>query len=247
MKLNRKAEVRARANEPSYRYHSCRVMGCGKPSRAATQDGLDTFFCRAHADHHSRHGSPYKSSYRSRDLAPHRKTARAWLKDYDADPWVKNALVRVEGLYRSGGPHVEAFRLRGLSPQERAKAAWARLRKAKVDPRRVVEASLAVELTVLTPSRTASQSTSGSSWPNKSTSYLQGRTRNGQRARAARLRCMSILVREAKSFGILVLTSRTPSNYSLNIISSRNDRSLLSKGKPTNKRHCRDPNAHDCY
>ena len=72
----------------------------------------------------------------------------AWLKAHEDDPWVKNAILRVETLYNAAGPHVEAFRLRGLSAEERARAAWARLRKGKVDPRRVVEASLTVALTV---------------------------------------------------------------------------------------------------
>ncbi len=43
---------------------------------------------------------------------------------------------------------MEAFRLRGLSPKERAQAAWARLREAKVGPRRPLEAWLAVELII---------------------------------------------------------------------------------------------------
>lgn len=145
---DRKNEVAARAAEPSHRFHTCRVVGCGKSSRAATQDGLDTFFCRSHADHHSRHGSPYKRSYTTKKIAPHRKMARAWLEANKDDMWVANAVQRVQTLYVNAGPHVEAFRLNGLSPQERAKAAWARLRKANVDPRRVVEACLAVELTV---------------------------------------------------------------------------------------------------
>ncbi|MGV2077579.1 MULTISPECIES: hypothetical protein [unclassified Rhizobium] len=144
----RKNEVAARAAEPSLRFHTCRVVGCGKRSRAATQDGLDTFFCRSHADHHSRHGSPYKRSYTAKEIAPHRKRARAWLEANQDDMWVTNAVQRVQTLYANAGPHVEAFRLNGLSPQERSKAAWARLRKANIDPRQVIAACIAVELTV---------------------------------------------------------------------------------------------------
>ncbi|MGO4441475.1 hypothetical protein [Rhizobium sp. RAF56] len=147
-KRERKEEVKARAKEPSFRFHTCRVMGCGKPSRAATQDGLDTFYCRSHADHYSRHGSPYKRSYGASEIAPHRMIARAWLEANKDDMWVTNAIQRIQRLYANAGPHVEAFRLNGLSPQERARAAWARLRKAQVDPRKVVEACLAVELTI---------------------------------------------------------------------------------------------------
>lgn len=147
-KRKRKAEVKARAGEPSSMFSRCRVVGCDKPARAGTEDGLDTRFCRSHADHYARHGSPYKRSYSAKELAPYRKAAMAWLNANAEDKWVRNAIDRVTALYQAAGPHVEAFRLRGLSPEERARAAWARLRKAKVDPRRVVAAWLAIEMII---------------------------------------------------------------------------------------------------
>ncbi|MES0198045.1 hypothetical protein [Mesorhizobium sp. M0011] len=147
-KRERKNEVKARAAEPSQMFRNCRVIGCAKPARAGTEDGLDTYFCRTHSDHYSRHGSPYKRSYTAKELAPYRKAANAWLEANAEDQWVRNAVDRVETLYRAAGPHLEAFRLRGQSPEARAKAAWARLRKAKADPRRVVAAWLAVEMAV---------------------------------------------------------------------------------------------------
>lgn len=147
-KLERKNEVKARAAEPSHMFRHCRVIGCGKPARAATEDGLDTRLCRSHSDHFARHGSPYKRSYTAKELTPYRKTAMAWLESNADDQWVRNAIDRVETLYRAAGPHLEAFRLRGLSPEARAKAAWARLRKDSVDPRRVVAAWLTIELAI---------------------------------------------------------------------------------------------------
>lgn len=72
----------------------------------------------------------------------------AWLEAHGDDTYVRNAVGRVATLLQASGPHVEAFRLRGLSPQDRAKAAWARLRKAGVDPRRVVAAWLAIEMII---------------------------------------------------------------------------------------------------
>ncbi len=126
----------------------CRVVGCSKPARAGTDDGLDTRFCRSHADHYSRHGSPYKRSYTAKEIAPYRKAALVWLEANKDDMWVRNAIDRVTTLYQAAGPHVEAFRLRGLSPEARAKAAWARLRKATVDPSCVVAAWLAVEMII---------------------------------------------------------------------------------------------------
>ncbi|MDX1068975.1 hypothetical protein FB004_109185 [Sinorhizobium medicae] len=129
-------------------FSRCRVIGCGKPARAGTDDGLDTRFCRSHADHYARHGSPYKRSYTAQEIGPYRKAAMEWLKANEGDLWVRNAIDRVRTLYETAGLHVEAFRLRGLSPEARAKAAWARLRKANVDPRRVVVAWLAIETIV---------------------------------------------------------------------------------------------------
>lgn len=147
-KLARKNEVKARASEPLTMYGRCCVVGCHRPARAGTQDGFDTRFCRSHADHYSRHGSPYRPSYGAKELAPYRAAATAWLKAHEGDIYVRNAIDRVATLMATAGPHVEAFRLRGLSPEDRAKAAWARLRKAKVDPSRVVAAWLAVEMII---------------------------------------------------------------------------------------------------
>lgn len=144
----RKQEVKARAAEPNHMFGYCRVIGCGKPARAGTDDGLDTRFCRSHAEHYQRHGSPFKRSYTGKELAPYRRAALKWLKANSDLFWVKNAIDRVRGLYQSAGPHIEAFRLRGLSPQDRAKAHWARMRKAEIDPAQVVAAWLAVEMII---------------------------------------------------------------------------------------------------
>ncbi len=143
---DRKNEVKGRASQPSHMFTRCRVIGCSKPARAGTDDGLDTRFCRGHADHYARHGSPYTRSYSSKEIGPYRKAALAWLEDQQANPGVRNAMDRIKSLYQSAGAHVEAFRLRGLTPEARAKAAWARLRKAGVEPQLVVAAWLAVEM-----------------------------------------------------------------------------------------------------
>lgn len=141
----RRDEVKGRAKQPNHMYGYCRVIGCGKPARAGTSDGLDMRYCRAHAEHYQRHGSPHKKSYTAKELNPYRQAALAWLLDNEHEFWVKNAIQRMQGLYQQAGPHVEAFRLRGLRPKERAMAALARLRKHEVDPRLVIAAWLAVE------------------------------------------------------------------------------------------------------
>jgi|GEM_PF-532790 hypothetical protein len=144
----RKQDVTARAALPNHMYGYCRVIHCGKPARAGTPDGLDERYCRAHADHNQRHGSPLKGSYTAKELNPYRRAALAWIVSHEDSRWVQNAIQRVKGLYQQAGPYVEAFRLRGLPPQQRAKAALARLRKHGIDPRLVLAAWLAVEMLI---------------------------------------------------------------------------------------------------
>lgn len=144
----RRDEVKRRAAQPDQMFGYCRVIGCGKPARAGTDDGLDRRFCRAHADHLQRHGSPFKKSYTAAQLNPYRRAAVEWLLANEDDRYVRNALQRVKGLYDRAGPFVEAFRLRGKPPPERAQAAWARLRHHNVDPRITLAVWLAVEMIV---------------------------------------------------------------------------------------------------
>lgn len=129
-------------------YGYCRVVGCSNPARAGTSSGLDRRFCRKHADHYSRHGSAYKSSYKARELEPYRRVVRKWLKANKGDRWLRNAIQRIEGLYSNSGRFEEAFRLAGMKPKERARKAWARLRQADVAAEKVVECWLVAELAV---------------------------------------------------------------------------------------------------
>ena len=146
--MNDRSDVSSRAKRPNSFYRYCRILGCPNPARAGTEQGLDQRYCRKHADFHSRHGSYVKRSYTARQLAPFRRTVRAWIKANSDDPWFKNALVRVAGLYERAGRFEEAFRLRGMSAQERARKAWARLRHASVAPEKVVDAWLVIELAI---------------------------------------------------------------------------------------------------
>lgn len=144
----RAGDVRARAKHPDSMYSYCRAMGCRKPARAGTDEGLDRRYCRQHADHYRRHGSPFVGSYPARVLNPNRRAAIDWLLQNPDDFWVKHSIRSVEGLYRRGGAFQEAFRLSGRSPRERSRANWARLRHFGVDPRLVVAAWLGVKLTL---------------------------------------------------------------------------------------------------
>lgn len=148
-KQRRQQEVKGRAAQPNHMYGYCRIIGCNKPARAGTSDGLDERYCRSHAEHIQRHGSPMKKSYTAKDLAPYRRAALDWLLAHEEDVWVQNAIQRVRTLYQQAGDHIEAFRLRGLTPLQRSMAALARLRKDSIDPRFVIAACLAVEVLVL--------------------------------------------------------------------------------------------------
>ena len=129
-------------------YKYCRIIGCGKPARAGTLDGLDTRYCRLHADLFQRHGSLYKKSYRATVLNPYRRSALTWLETNEENSWVRNAIERVKGLYQGAGPHEEAFRLRGKKPRERADIHWGRLRKAGIDPRLIIAVWLSIEMVI---------------------------------------------------------------------------------------------------
>jgi hypothetical protein len=140
--------VKEAARTPNTMFGRCRVIGCRNAARAGSGEGLDRRFCRQHADNYSRHGDPYRGSIPASVINGYRRTAMRWLNANAGDLWVGNAIARAASLMKNAGPHVEAFRLRGLTPTERGKACFARLRKAEIDPKRIVAAWLAVELAI---------------------------------------------------------------------------------------------------
>ncbi|WP_174404085.1 hypothetical protein [Desulfovibrio subterraneus] len=143
---SRRDDVGDRAARPNHMHGYCRVIGCKHPARAGTDDGLDERYCRSHAEHYQRHGSPTKASYTAKELNPYRQAALSWILENEDKHWVQDAIRRVSSLYSKAGRHEEAFRLRGLPPKERARIAIARLRKHGVDPRIVLAACVAVEM-----------------------------------------------------------------------------------------------------
>lgn len=122
------------------------MIGCGRPTTAATRKGLNRLYCRRHEDHFERHGSYVKRSYGAGELRPYREKAMRWLQANRDDQSVRRAANAIHRLYGSAGAPVEAFRLAGKPPAERAKAAWAQLRVREVDPLVVLAAWLAVDM-----------------------------------------------------------------------------------------------------
>ena len=145
----RRADVNRRASKADPMYSYCRAIGCSQPARAGTGDGLDRRYCRRHADHHQRHGSPFVGSYRADVVNPYRRAALEWLLLHLDDFWVQHAIRSVQDLYRRAGRFEEAFRLRGLPPRDRARVHWARLRQHQVDTRLIVAVWLGVEMAVI--------------------------------------------------------------------------------------------------
>lgn len=139
------SSIAHRAEQLESASDTCIVLGCSNATRAASREGLDRRLCRKHYEHYQRHGSPFRGSYTAAELKPHRQAVRRWVKANKDKPEVRQAIARVEILYRSAGPAEPAYRLKGLSPRERARKAWARLREASVPPEKVVGAWLTVQ------------------------------------------------------------------------------------------------------
>lgn len=145
-KRQRRAEVAQRAQAGNATYQRCRIIGCPHPTTSGEGGGLNRLYCRRHEDHHARHGSYTKPSYRATELEPHRKAALRWLRENEDSQVVRLAIEAIKGLYRGAGAATQAHRLRGLPPGERARVAWARLREAEVSPLKPIAAWLAVEM-----------------------------------------------------------------------------------------------------
>jgi len=125
---------------------TCRIIGCGNPTRAAASAGLNRLYCRRHEDHFQRHGSYVRGSLSFTEVAPLRATALAWIERSRDLPRVALALRAITTVLGNAGAPIEAFRLRGLSPSERARASLARVRVAGTQPEAIFAACLAVEL-----------------------------------------------------------------------------------------------------
>ena len=105
----RKADIKRRIAGPQDAYDLCRVVGCRRSTMAIKKKGLNRLYCRRHVDHFRRHGSYFKRSYSSSELAPHRAFVDAWLADHGNDERVRRATTDIEALYRRAGPPIEAF------------------------------------------------------------------------------------------------------------------------------------------
>lgn len=126
---HRKTDIANRlANKKIDAVQHCWVVGCKTPSGNASGDGLGRF-CRKHLEHYRRHGDPLKGSYGAREITPHRRAAKAWLKANNGDAFVAAALGGIDSAMTNSGPAIEPHRLRGLTTEQKASAVWARIRE----------------------------------------------------------------------------------------------------------------------
>lgn len=142
----RREDIRKRIAAPAHASSTCAVLGCGKATAAKEGSGLNRSYCRAHVEHHSRHGSYSKRSYAAGELTPRRVNAFAWLAENRQHPDVREAVERIRTLYWRGGRPEEVYRLAGQPPERRAMNCWARLRLLEVDPLHALAAWLGVVL-----------------------------------------------------------------------------------------------------
>lgn len=59
----RRDDVVSRVANADVDHRFCRIAGCGNPTRAGSNSGLNRLYCRAHEDYFQRHGSYVKGSY----------------------------------------------------------------------------------------------------------------------------------------------------------------------------------------
>lgn len=138
-----KLEARISSSDLDH-FPKCTIIGCGQPTLRAAKTGLSVALCRKHLQHRQRHGSPFCPSPPAPILKPYLEAALKFIHANRDDPFIKSALLGLDGLMESAGSAVIATRLRGLPPAERARVAVARLRDANIKPERLLTIAVAV-------------------------------------------------------------------------------------------------------
>lgn len=197
-------------------FSRCRVVGCGKPARGGTEDGLDTRFCRRHSDHYARHGSPYKRS--AKELAPYRKAAIVWLELNAEDQWVRNAIDRVVTLYGPQGPTSRRSDCADSHPRNGRKPPGRGLGRPRSIPAALSLPGLPSRwLSRLTHKRTASRNISAFRQPSSFTGWHRARISDGEPDRVEYRNYISILALVGASCDTSARRWRGPASYLSNI------------------------------
>ena len=142
----RKQDIKRRAKQPpSGPPDKCCAFGCSRLTQRSSGKGLSETHCKQHVEFHRRHGSYWKKSYSSVELAPYRKAAHSWLRSRSNDPQVQRVIAALDAVLADSGRSVVAHNLRGLSPERRARIALARVRDVGIKGGRLLEITLAIK------------------------------------------------------------------------------------------------------
>jgi hypothetical protein len=130
-------------DDPTAQSH-CVILGCGRPTMKAANQGLASFHCKRHVEHKARHGSHWHRSFRADELKPYLAAASSYIRPrIETDPQIKDAVVGLAMLLEQS-PYEIATRLRGLPAKTRASIAFGRLRKRGIKSERLLAIHLAV-------------------------------------------------------------------------------------------------------
>lgn len=123
----------------------CVIVGCSRPTAARAGKGLSLYYCRRCCQSANRHGCHWKKTYPTVTLEPYRRAAGRFIETHPYDVWIVAALHALQCLMDYAGlveRIVDVNQL--LKPPAKAQASLARLRRAEVDPKRLLVNYLAV-------------------------------------------------------------------------------------------------------
>lgn len=130
------------AAEPPRR---CSIMGCQRLTQRSAGNGLSDAHCKRHVEFRRRHGSVWRRSYTTDEIAPYREAARRWLKRHREDARVAGVLSTLEGRMEAAGRPKTANEVRWEQPKEKARIALARVRQGGHGAEDLLISTLAVK------------------------------------------------------------------------------------------------------
>jgi hypothetical protein len=123
---------------------TCTTPFCGRPTMAASGQGLALLHCKRCVQHKARHGSSWAGTLRAQTLAPYVRVSAKWVEAHKADPGVAYSLIGLAGLLSGSGKAEPAMDIKWRSAQGKARVAFARLREVGVKPERMLAVQIGV-------------------------------------------------------------------------------------------------------
>ncbi len=85
---------------------TCIALGCKRPTQSTTGKGLSQTYCKPHIEFKRRHGSTWRKTYSTGEIAPYRGAAQKWLKEHRHNALVSRAIAELDSLivdFRTSG------------------------------------------------------------------------------------------------------------------------------------------------